>query len=425
MNKIFKGSVLVILILVSVSGQSQDVQYYYNAAKEAFEQKDYDAYYRNIKEANKLHPYHQVILYRLGIASALVDKPEEAIMALNKAIHIDASFDLEIEALKSLEAEEAFINLKQTQKNLQVPIINSDTAFVVNDGGSHIESVAYDSKTKSLFLGSIHKRKIIKRDKSGKVTDFTRPGEYGIGAVFGLRIDSKKGFLWACSSRMQEMENYDSTLQSSVYKFEISTGRLLNKYATPVASVFGDLTIDSNGKVFVSDGQSNTIFVVNEKENKLDSFFTNEAFWNIQGISFSEDDKYLFISDYIKGPFRLEVATKKLTKLEIGIDQSLKGVDGMLYYKNSLIAIQNGVTPLRVTKYLLNKEKTAIVAFEIIDRAHPSFNEPTIGCLVNDQFYYVANSLWGAYDENFKIKPELVKDLVILHTDLSKAFSKP
>lgn len=425
MNRIFRGSLFLLAILLSVSGQSQDVQYYYNTAKEAFEQKDYEVYYENIKEANKLHPYHQVILYRLGIASALVDKPDEAITALDKAIHIDASFDLEIEALKSLEAKDTFIKLKQTQKDLQVPIIKSDTAFVVNDDGAHIESVAYDLKTKSLFLGSIHKRKIIKRDNSGKVTDFTKSGEYGMGAVFGLRIDSKKRLLWACSSRMQEMENYDSTLQSSVYKFEISTGRLLNKYSTPVASVFGDLTIDSNGKVYVSDGQSNTIFVVNEKENKLDSFFTAEAFWNIQGISFSEDDKYLFISDYIKGPFRLEVESKKLVKLEIGIDQSLKGVDGMLYYKNSLIAIQNGVTPLRVTKYPLNEEKTAIVGFEIIDRAHPSFNEPTIGCLVNDQFYYVANSLWGAYDETFKIKPELVKDVVILHTDLSKAFSKP
>ena len=119
-------------ILLSVSGQSQDVQYYYNTAKEAFEQKDYEVYYENIKEANKLHPYHQVILYRLGIASALVDKPDEAITALDKAIHIDASFDLEIEALKSLEAKDTFIKLKQTQKDLQVPIFKSDSLWEHN-----------------------------------------------------------------------------------------------------------------------------------------------------------------------------------------------------------------------------------------------------------------------------------------------------
>ncbi|MEQ8425102.1 MAG: hypothetical protein RIA63_10355, partial [Cyclobacteriaceae bacterium] len=185
-------------------------------------------------------------------------------------------------------------------------------------------------------------------------------------------------------------------------------------------SVFGDLILNKQGEVFVSDGVSNTILKVNETTGQLDSFFKSEEFWNIQGITFSDDEKYLFISDYIKGPFRLEIATKKLIMLELETPQSLKGVDGMLFYKNSLIAIQNGVSPLRVSRYYLNQEQNKIIDCKIIDRAHPAFGEPTIGSLNGSTFYFVANSLWGAYDKEFNLKTDLIRDVVILKASLSK-----
>jgi outer membrane protein assembly factor BamB len=221
---------------------------------------------------------------------------------------------------------------------------------------------------------------------------------------------------------MPEMENYDSTLHSAVFQFDIKTGKLINKYETktPTASVFGDLTLNSKGQVFVSDGKSNSIFVANESTRQLDLFYTSEEFWNIQGISFSNDDRYLFISDYIKGLYRLEIGTKTLIEVSSEIEQSLKGIDGLLFYNGDLIAIQNGVSPLRTTRYTLNNEMTRISSATMIDRGHPAFNEPTMGCLNGTEFYYVANSAWKAYDDNFQLKPELVKNVVILKTNFKK-----
>lgn len=98
----------------------------------------------------------------------------------------------------------------------------------------------------------------------------------------------------------------------------------------------------------------------------------------------------------------------------------MKGIDGLLFYENSLIAIQNGVTPNRVLRYELNKGLDKIMKQTVIDNAHPAFNEPTMGCLIENQFFYISNSLWGAYDENFFIKPELIEDVVILKYTLRK-----
>jgi hypothetical protein len=222
---------------------------------------------------------------------------------------------------------------------------------------------------------------------------------------------------------MPEMENYDTLSTSHVYKYDLN-GKLLAKYSPELTGkdfIFGDLLLNKNGEVFISDTQNNTIFKVNETTNKLESFFTSEQFWNIQGITFSEDEKYLFIADYIKGIYRLNPKTKELAPLVKGISVSLKSVDGLLWYQNSLIAIQNGVVPMRVTRYFLNPTLDTITGFEIIDRAHPAFNEPTNGCIVGNTLYYVANSQWGGYDEKHQLKTEdQLQDIVILKADLHK-----
>lgn len=401
---------------------SQDVQYYYNKAKEAHESNDLVGFYNNIKEANRLHPYHQIIQYQLGVAAALNGHDDEAIDALSEAIHTTATLDLSNPELKSLENEQRFKQLLAEQTELQRPVLQSDTAFVVKERDAHIESVVYDPKAKNFYLGSIHKRKILVRNSKGEVKDFIKAGEHGITSVFGLRIDGRKRILWACASPVPEMQNHDSTLQSAVYQFDLPSGKLLRKYSLgkPTNSVFGDLTLDNKGNVYVSDGVTNTIYRVNEKSGVLEPYYTSDEFWNLQGITFSSDDKFLFISDYIKGPYRLDCRSKTLIKLESKSPQSLKGIDGLLFYNNSLIAIQNGVTPFRSTRYFLNTELNQITQAAIIDRDHPAFHEPTIGCLDGSDFYYVATSQWGAYDENHQPKKEELKDIVILHKTLSK-----
>jgi sugar lactone lactonase YvrE len=422
MNKL---SLLFFSVILSfaANAQTHDLQYYYAEAKNGYAAGDYKKYYEMLMEAHKLHPYHQGILYQLGIASALNAKGEDAIRFLTQAVHINAKYDLTIEDLKSLRNMPAFEKLKALQTELQQPIIHSDTAFIVKDRTLHVESIASGETNNIFYLGSIHKRKIVRVDEKGNAKDFTSTAQDGLASVFGVKVNPSKKILWACSSPMHEMENYDSTATSGVFKYDLKTGRLLAKYSPEekMEYVFGDLTLDPDGKVFVPDSQNNIIFTVNETSGKLEKFFTSEEFWNLQGITFSTDGKYLFIADYIKGLYRLDVKDKTLRALAKEFDVSIKSIDGLTFYNNSLIALQNSVYPMRVTLYQLDAAKEKLSSYKIIDTAHPAFGEPTIGCLVNDTFYYVANSLWSGYTEQHQLKPESeLQDVVILKVDLKK-----
>jgi hypothetical protein len=402
-------------------GTAQNLQEFYKAAQEAHKTGDIKKFYENITQAHKLHPYHQGILYQCGLAAALNNKPEEAIEYLNKAIQIKADFDLNSQDLRSLAEREDFKKLKALQPTLQTKIINSDTAFVIHDKTLHIECITRGESKGIFYLGSVHKRSIIKRDAQDKVTNFASPAQDGLCSVLGIKIDIKRKILWACSSPMPEMEQHDTLAKSGVFKYDLS-GKLITVYR-PLSEkkkfVFGDLCIGAKGQVFVSDSENNIIFFVNEKTGKLEEYFSSEEFWNIQGITLSHDETYLFISDYIRGLYRLDLDNKSLKQFTSDFELSLKSIDGLTCYKNSLIGIQNYIEPMRVTQYFLDETKSKLVSYKIIDRGHPAFNEPTIGCLSGNEFYYVANSLWSGYDDQRHIKPEdQLQEVVILKTRL-------
>jgi sugar lactone lactonase YvrE len=412
--------VVVVTCGFNVQAQPDSVYYYYNQGKAAHESGDETKYLALMTKAYRLHPYHPNVLYHLAMASSVNNKPAEATRFLRKALNVNAELNIDRKEFDNIRSGNDFRDLVSLRDKLSSPIVHSDTAFIIKDKTLHIESIAAGEKTGLFYCGSIHKKKIIKVDEKGNFSDFVPSGEFGLTSVFGIKVDRTKKTLWTCSSPMEEMEGYDSSALSGVIKFDL-TGKLLKKFSPSEmhGHVFGDLTLDHSGVPYVSDSRNNVIFKVNESEGRLEKFFTAPDFWNLQGITFSKDDRYMFIADYIKGIFRLDMKSKELKIVNTNFEMSVKSVDGLTFYNNTLIAIQNSVVPMRVTQYILNKDQDALTGFTILDRKHPAFNEPTIGCLEGNTFYYVANSLWSGYEDNHQLKPEdQLQDVVVLKVKL-------
>jgi hypothetical protein len=77
----------------------------------------------------------------------------------------------------------------------------STRAFVLPERDLLPESMAFDPRTGSFFVGSMHRRTIVRRDRDGRVRDWAGP-ERGLWSILGIKIDASRGELWANSCNM-------------------------------------------------------------------------------------------------------------------------------------------------------------------------------------------------------------------------------
>ena len=363
----------VLISNFTVFGQTKDLQYYFHEGYKACQDGRYEDCLNNFTTANRLRPNHQIIMYHLARAHSFNSNVDSSHFYLRKSLAIKADWDLSDSAYTSWSSSSQFTELLSFQQDLMSPIKLSKPLVRLSDRRLHIESVAYDPLYNHLYLGSVHKQKIIKVDlNNSEVFDFKDTGAHGLWSIFGMKIDSTRRHLWLCSVATDLMIHADSTIEGSaaVYKFDLNSGEPINRYTLDdsLDHWFGDLTLSRNGTIYISDSQTSTIYSIHSDDDALTTFFHSDKFRSLQGLDLSEDGRFLFVADYVTGLYRLDLSNKQLVRLSNQLKEvSLKSVDGLYVYKNSLVTTQNQVIPMRVTQYFLDRDLDAIVDHKYLE----------------------------------------------------------
>ena len=411
-------------VLARGQGAPKDLKDYIEAAIKAYQGKDYPALIENMKAALILRPTHQSYMYYLAKGYALSGNKTDALKWLAEGVNMGLVFraaeDKDFDSLKDSDEFKAL--LAKIEKN-KAHTGSSEPAFTIPEKGLITEGLAYDSVEKAFYVGSVYKRKIVKIDSSGATRDFAT-NQNELWSAMGMKVDAKRRLLWVATAAHPQMSNYkeEDKGKSAILKYDLTAGKLVKRYeisGKPKPHFFGDLTIDSNGDVFATDSNEPEIYVIRHGKDELELFMQSDEFVNCQGIAFSDDGKHLFMSDYSKGIFVIDTDTKKMINLGFLPQTTMLGIDGIYFYKGSLICVQNGVIPNRVVRVYLNAQFNKIDKFEIVEANHPAFIEPTLGVIVGDSFYYNADSQWGAIDDRGNLAPmDKLKEHIVLKVQL-------
>ncbi|HEV7473372.1 MAG TPA: hypothetical protein VGN90_04930 [Pyrinomonadaceae bacterium] len=381
--------------------QPKDGRFYERVAVTAYRNKDYESFLKNMQLAAQLRPGHPRLMYNLAAAYSLTGHRTEALMLLNRiakmGLIVPAAEETDFDSIR--ESTEFKTILKNFELN-KAPIINSTPAFTLHEKGFIPESMAYDSKTKTFYLGSVYRRKIVAVDPSGTARDFSTDLD---GSVMGMKVDVVRRQLWVCTAAHPQMANYKPAENgnSAILKFDLVTGKLVKKYLLtnkPKPHWLGDLVLSSDGDVFTSDSVSPAVYVIRRRSDELVLFVENKEFASPQGLVFAPGEKILFLADYANGIFAIDQESRKVTRLPGPENTTLLGIDGLYHYHGSLLGVQNGVNPARLIRLRLNQKMNRIERLETIEANNPVFDEPTLGVIDKDTFYFIANSQWGAID---------------------------
>jgi len=298
-------------------------------------------------------------------------------------------------AFKAIRAESA--------GNLR-PIAQSSPVFRVKERGLLPEDIDYDARTKRFFLSSILKKKIVTATMQGDVADFASAPDGW--PVLALEIDRARQLLWATEVAMEGFDDVEPSAQgrSALLCYELGSRKLVRRIEGPRPSALGDMTLTSDGTVIVSDGQHGGVYRLRPGGDHLERLDAGD-FISPQTVAIAADGAHLIVPDYVRGLGVLATDTKRVTWLSMRDRYALDGIDGLYRSGNRLLAIQNGARPGRVMVFSMNTAGTSIAAENIIERATPTLGDATHGVIVDDVFYYIANSGWNALDDSGKVKP--------------------
>jgi streptogramin lyase len=283
----------------------------------------------------------------------------------------------------------------------QVILTNSESDIIP-------EGIAV-GKNGTIYITSIARKKILAIDQQGHASDFIQSNQDGFLQGLGIKIDEQKQWLWAVSNDKQS-DHYIS----KVHAFDIRTQKVQQQYSIEDTAkhLFNDLTLNANGKIYITDTYGASVYEVDPSNQKMNVFIQDSLIAFPNGIA-SNNKGEMYIATYSHGLMKLDIASKKLTPLK-GYTDSAKAfsLDGILLYKNSIIGVYNGAehnSNNAIVQYDLNSDGNMILHERIIDIGNTYFHEPTTMGIYNNKIYVVANSYLAAYNAN-KESVEGIKD---------------
>lgn len=415
MKKIYLG---VFLFFSSIlSGQS--LKELYDLSTKSYENKDYAAYLIQTKTLDSLRPSHPKFTYNLASAYALNQQNDAAVEMLEKIVLMNNSVSFEEDAdFKSIQNSPQYTKVLTLKKKLNDSITNSVKLLSLSEKELHPEGLLILNNQKIGLAASIRKRKIVSFDlKTGQCTDWLIKND--MLAVFSMKADAKNEFLWVATAAIPEMENYSKELEgkAEILKIAIKTKEIVNRYTFDGQHLFGDLVVTKANVVYLSDSAKAKIYKIEKDEFTEWLNLENEAF-NLQGITLNASEDKLFVADYLKGILSVSIKNQSKHWIQFPKGTTQKGIDGLTFYNNSLLAIHNGVSPNRIIRYFLNNEQNQFDSFTVLDHNRKEFNEPVLGTLSGNSFYFFCNSPWNAYSKSFELNPLLYTNPILFNYNL-------
>jgi serine beta-lactamase-like protein LACTB len=389
---------------------------------------DTAGYLDGTAQALALAPHVPPVAYHHARAQALAGGTDSALALLGRLAAEGA-----VVAHEAL-ADSAFVRLRKSRRWSGVaarieasrrPISTSTQAFELSERDLTAEGTAWDAKTRTLFLSSLYKRKIVAIGPDGRARDFIAPGQDDIGPVVGIEVDPVRRGLWAASMVLHEagIPLRDTTLLAHglLFHYDVDTGRLRRRYVLrPTGGRrhgFNDVTVLPDGDVYITDSQSGGIVRIRAGGRELEEVLPPGTYTFPNGITRSDDGRRLFVA-HGAGVDRIDVATGRRVPLAPPDTLNLGGIDGLAFHRNTLIAHQPSWFN-RVVRVRLDAAQERVTSWQVLERHHPRFIQPTTGEVAGDTYYYIANAQLRRFRDGRILPWDSLAPVLVLKTELS------
>jgi hypothetical protein len=367
---------------------------------------------------------HPDVVFLIARSEARLGHKDAAIARLRTIVAMGLAYPIaDDSAFATLRGTKEFESVRTAMDANRAAVSTASVVHTLADTNMLAEDLAYDASSHTFYVSSIHRGTIVAVPESGPVHDFVPPGRDNVFGIMALAIDAPHGVLWATTSAMPQAVGFKAADdgRSAVLRYELSSGRLLQRFDAPHdgrAHNLGDMTVDQNGAVIVSDGTSGDVYTIRAGHDSMQTLVPRGTFRSPQTPAVLPDGRVM-VADYALGLAIIDRQEETVTWVQHPDTTAVNGIDGMYLQGHNLYAVQNGTSPERVVRFSLDSRFTGITGWTVIERGSPGLGDPTHGVLLADGFYFLANSGWDRFGDDGAIKAGSASPPTILRAPLT------
>ncbi|MCX7553152.1 hypothetical protein OS175_04625 [Marinicella sp. S1101] len=377
-----------------------------------------------LKRLVELRPYSPELKLALVKAYAQQDKKTEAYNDLVKLQNAGLSYPVgDQPAFENIKGTDVFDYIEEGMANNAKPFGIGEKAFEVskNYSGMLFENLVYDAKGQRFLLGSVRAGSVYQYTENGGFKEFTDPSNPASGpwGIIDLAIDQEADLLWIASATMP---HYNGTTQANfgqamVSKLDLNTGEVIKSFALNSSGqpmLFNNLHLSKNQNLYFMNAFGGEVYKIAKNSEQVEPLFKLSGMTAVKAITSNDKESIMYVSDYEQGLFVVNLETNQVVPLQQKPSGFFAGINDLFYDGGDLVAIQGGVQPARLMRYVLKQDLFLLNMFPI-EAAHPSYESLGNGTLVGDEVYYTTNSQWAKTDGLGRLLPQQSwDDLVVM-----------
>jgi sugar lactone lactonase YvrE len=260
-----------------------------------------------------------------------------------------------------------------------------------------IEGIVWNGDEHRLYTASVVDRRLLAIDPPAAAT-VAAEGDFG--SLFGGVYDAAHQRIWLASASIEQTPKNVPVFSGLVgIDLHGSSKPIRIPFPAGVDATLGDVALARDGTLYASDGLKGGIYRCRPGCVTLETFVAPGILFSAQGMALSRDQRWLYAADYRNGLAAVERSSGRVVRIAGDETMMLDGIDGLVIHGDSLIAVQNGVGPLRIVRLHLSPDGLRITRLDVLERANPDWGEPTLGTVAGNQFLYVADPQWDRYGE--------------------------
>ncbi len=354
-----------------------------------------------------LQPNNPQFQYELAKAHALMDEKTGSYNALVKLQNAGLSYEVDgVDSFKNIKGTKVYDYIVNGMADNAAHYGEGQVVATVDDSfsGMLFENMVYDKNKERFLLASIRSGEIYQIDQNNTFSPFISDAnpEKGPWGAVDMVLSKDKKSIWVASASMPQYNGVsEQNLGSAMIShYRLDKGELIKRYQfddIKSPQLITALHVGAEGGLYFLNVFNQTIYQLKPDSDQPEKVMQIPGLKAIKAITSNADESYLYVADFEKGLFVIDVASQKVGSMDPKGERFFTGISDLFYADGDLIGIQSGVSPARVMRFDLAQGLIIKMSFPI-EASHKDFATLGNGTVIGDSVYYVANSQWSKMD---------------------------